>query len=67
MVPQRNPSQHGSDANTDAGLCRAKAPVSRKDADSRGFWPVVKPNDWCGEFASQFAAERGSQAAMPAG
>ncbi|MDQ7777446.1 hypothetical protein [Paracoccus aminovorans] len=41
----------------DAGLCRAKPPVTQKDADSRGFWPVVSSNDWCGEFATQFAAE----------
>lgn len=26
------------------------------DAGSRDFWPVIKSNDWCGEFADQFAA-----------
>ncbi|WP_294929849.1 hypothetical protein [uncultured Paracoccus sp.] len=42
---------------SDAGLCRANPPVTQKDADSRGFWPVVKNNDWCGKFATAFAAE----------
>ena len=42
---------------SDAGLCRVNPPVTQKDADSRGFWPVVKSNDWCGKFANIFAAE----------
>lgn len=41
----------------DAGLCRANPPVTQKDADTRGFWPVVKSSDWCGKFATAFAAE----------
>lgn len=41
----------------DAGLCRANPPVNQLDADSRGFWPVVKATDWCGKFANTFAAE----------
>ncbi|MBY6089084.1 hypothetical protein ACX9MO_14185 [Pseudooceanicola sp. 502str34] len=41
----------------DAGLCRANPPVTQKDADSRGFWPVVKSGDWCGKFSTVFAAE----------
>lgn len=40
-----------------AGLCRANPPVTQKDADSRGFWPVVSNDDWCGKFATVFAAE----------
>lgn len=41
----------------DAGLCRANPPVSQIDTDSRGFWPVVASSDWCGKFATAFAAE----------
>jgi len=33
-----------------AGLCRFNPPVSQPEADSRGLWPVVKENDWCGHF-----------------
>lgn len=42
---------------SDAGLCRANPPVTQKDSDSRGLWPVVQSSDWCGKFATQFAAE----------
>lgn len=42
---------------SDAGLCRANPPVNQRDADSRGFWPVVRNNDWCGKFSTTFAAE----------
>lgn len=41
----------------DAGLCRANPPVTQKDADSRGYWPVVKSTDWCGQFETPIAAE----------
>jgi len=41
----------------DAGLCRANPPVTQKDTDSRGLWPVVKSNDWCGKFSAIFPAE----------
>lgn len=41
----------------DGGLCRANPPVTQKDDESRGLWPVVKPNDWCGKFTNLFAAE----------
>ncbi|NHF73418.1 hypothetical protein [Paracoccus xiamenensis] len=36
---------------SDGGLCRANPPVSQKDADSQGLWPVVKSDDWCGHHA----------------
>ena len=44
---------------SDAGLCRVNPPITQKDAESRGFWPVVKNDDWCGKFTSTtaFAAE----------
>lgn len=42
---------------SDAGLCRANPPVNQTDADSRGYWPVVQRTDWCGKFATAFAAE----------
>ncbi len=42
---------------SDAGLCRANPPVTQKEADIRGFWPVVQKNDWCGKFTTAFAAE----------
>ncbi|KGJ10290.1 hypothetical protein EQ718_18305 (plasmid) [Paracoccus versutus] len=42
---------------SDSGLCRANPPVNQRDADTRGYWPVVKSNDWCGQFATTFAAE----------
>lgn len=47
-------------ANTDAelneaGLCRFNPPVTQPTADSRGLWPVVKSDDWCGHFETQAA------------
>ena len=41
---------------SDAGLCRVNPSVTQKDADIRGFWPVVKNTDWRGKFAAAFAA-----------
>ncbi len=41
----------------DAGLCRANPPVTQTDPNTRGFWPVVQKTDWCGKFATVFAAE----------
>ena len=48
-----------NDAHTldDAGLCRANPPVSQTQPGSRGLWPVVNATDWCGKFATGFAAE----------
>lgn len=38
---------------TNAGECRCHAPLRRAgdglDADQR-VWPIVYPNDWCGQF-----------------
>lgn len=42
---------------SDSGLCRVNPPVNQADADSRGFWPVVASNDWCGQYSVGFAAE----------
>lgn len=42
-------SNTSSDLN-DAGLCRFNPPVTQPSADSRGLWPVVKTDDWCGHF-----------------
>lgn len=41
----------------DAGLCRVNPPVNQNEPNSRGLWPVVSSNDWCGKFATVFAAE----------
>ncbi|MFT4012100.1 MAG: hypothetical protein QM682_01620 [Paracoccus sp. (in: a-proteobacteria)] len=51
---------HAANSNTEltgAGLCRVNPPVTQKDADSRGFWPVVEQGDWCGQYATAIAAE----------
>ncbi|ARO13574.1 hypothetical protein BVG79_00214 [Ketogulonicigenium robustum] len=40
-----------------AGLCRANPPISQPAAETRGFWPVVSANDWCGKFSGAVAAE----------
>ncbi|AYD04237.1 hypothetical protein [Neorhizobium sp. NCHU2750] len=37
-------------APADAGLCRFNPPVSQPEVNSRGLWPVVSANDWCGQF-----------------
>lgn len=42
---------------TEAGLCRVNPPVTQKDPESRGYWPVVSANDWCGQYSVGFAAE----------
>ena len=42
---------------SDSGLCRANPPVTQKDPESRGYWPVVKSSDWCGQYTAAFAAE----------
>ena len=39
----------------DAGLCRFNPPVTQPEPDARGFWPVVKADDWCGHFAQPAA------------
>ena len=39
---------NGARAADDAGLCPYDPPVSQPDPDSRGLWPVVKAEDWCG-------------------
>ena len=38
-----------------AGLCRFNPPVSQPEADSRGLWPVVNSQDWCGHFEHEAA------------
>lgn len=40
---------------TDAGLCRFNPPVTQPAADTRGLWPVVQTNDWCGHFEAEAA------------
>ncbi|SOB92729.1 hypothetical protein [Rhodobacter maris] len=39
----------------DSGLCRFNPPVTQIAPDSRGLWPVVKENDWCGHFEKETA------------
>lgn len=34
----------------ESGLCRFNPPVSQPDQDTRGLWPVVTSQDWCGHF-----------------
>lgn len=36
-----------------AGLCRFNPPVTQPQADSRGLWPVVSTEDWCGHFKQE--------------
>lgn len=46
---------HGNTApqvSNDAGLCRFNPPVSQPDAASRGLWPVVTSEDWCGHHTA---------------
>jgi len=39
------------DRDTGMGLCRKEAPRwVPGDNSYRGRWPVVRKNDWCGEF-----------------
>ena len=41
----------GRDAhNDDAGFCRRFPPTRPPDL---GRWPLVQPDDWCGEFRHQ--------------
>lgn len=37
----------------DAGLCRFNPPVTQPEPDARGLWPVVKSDDWCGQFTAE--------------
>lgn len=37
----------------DAGLCRFNPPVTQPKPDARGLWPVVKADDWCGQFTAE--------------
>ncbi|TCM84531.1 hypothetical protein [Rhodovulum steppense] len=39
-----------------AGLCRFNPPISQPEADSRGLWPVVRSDDWCGHFEDETEA-----------
>ncbi len=39
-------------SDADNGLCRFNPPVSQPDANSRGLWPVVTAEDWCGHFTA---------------
>lgn len=36
-----------------AGLCHFNPPIAQPEADKRGLWPVVKADDWCGQFEAQ--------------
>ncbi|WP_065333865.1 hypothetical protein [Tritonibacter mobilis] len=38
-----------------AGLCRFNPPVFQPEAAERGYWPVVKKDDWCGHFENEAA------------
>lgn len=40
----------------DAGLCRFNPPVTQPAADARGYWPIVKSDDWCGHFSAELKA-----------
>lgn len=42
---------------SDAGLCRVNPPSAPKEAEGRGIWPTVQKTDWCGKYATLFAAE----------
>ena len=38
---------------TDTGLCRFNPPLPQSGSqETRGAWPVVEKNDWCGHFAA---------------
>ena len=37
------------------GLCRFNPPVFQPEATERGYWSVVKKDDWCGHFENEDA------------
>ena len=39
------PDRHGGPT------CRVSSPLP--DENGRGYWPNVRPDDWCGEWAPQ--------------
>ncbi len=40
----------------DAGLCRFNPPVSQPVPESKGLWPVVATQDWCGHYTGEMTA-----------
>lgn len=43
-------------AETDAkGECRFNPPTFLTEAEHKGMWPVVKSDDWCGQFEQDAA------------
>jgi hypothetical protein len=47
---------NGAQAKADEGLCRFNPPVSQPGPDTKGLWPVVATNDWCGHFTADMTA-----------
>ncbi|CAM3176565.1 High putative iron-sulfur proteins family profile domain-containing protein [Methylobacterium mesophilicum] len=47
---------NGAQAQADAGLCRFNPPVTQPTPDSKGLWPVVATEDWCGHFTTEMTA-----------
>jgi hypothetical protein len=47
---------NSAQAQNDAGLCRFNPPVSQPGPDTKGLWPVVATEDWCGHFSAEMTA-----------
>ncbi|MGU3330396.1 hypothetical protein ACLBXB_26070 [Methylobacterium mesophilicum] len=47
---------NGAQAQADAGLCRFNPPVTQPTPESKGLWPVVATEDWCGHFTTEMNA-----------
>ena len=47
---------NGAVAQNDAGLCRFNPPVSQPAPESKGLWPIVGAQDWCGHYTPEMTA-----------
>ncbi|MFC6790408.1 hypothetical protein ACFQE0_12795 [Methylobacterium komagatae] len=47
---------NGAALKADEGLCRFNPPISQPGPDSKGLWPVVATQDWCGHFTAEMTA-----------
>lgn len=44
-------SENGkANQNVSFGICRYNPPTMVR-SDNNGYWPSVKPSDWCGKFS----------------
>ncbi|WP_336486892.1 hypothetical protein [Methylobacterium nigriterrae] len=47
---------NGGAPAADEGLCRFNPPVTQPAPESKGLWPVVAAQDWCGHFTAEMSA-----------